>query len=159
MNLTTLTTYTRIRGFSQSELARRSGISRQVVSQWFQRAAGVPDSIANVYSKNQEAVARSLGLKASDLSERLPVLSDPTERRRVETSLLWDHLFPDLETYVSALIRRDLSAMARLVQVYGLYAAEKILGRVIIKRFPVYKSKIHPAARRNLEILWTHLQE
>jgi hypothetical protein len=66
---------------------------------------------------------------------------------------LWDGLYSDLVDFAIALNRHETEAIARLVQVHGLFAAERIIGRVAWQRFPEYKRFIHPARRRELEIL------
>jgi hypothetical protein len=76
------------------------------------------------------------------------------DMRTLEASLLWDHLYPDLDSFAFALGGGEPRALARLVQVYGLYAAESALGCVAWRAFPVYKRHIHPVRRRQLETLW-----
>lgn len=134
---------------SQSDLARAAQVSRQTVSHWFQQKGSI-----NLYAKNLSALAKSLGVTAEVLSNPLPVLEEALERKKWETDLLWDKLYPDLESFIGALIRGQKQALARLVQVTGLYRAEKIAGKKVWDKFPEYKALIHPASRKLNEILW-----
>ncbi len=77
------------------------------------------------------------------------------DTRTLEVSLLWDHLYPDIDQFALALAAGEPRALARFVQAYGLYAAESALGAVAWQAFPVYKRHIHPVRRRQLETLWT----
>jgi hypothetical protein len=76
------------------------------------------------------------------------------DARTLEASVLWDRLYPDLGAFASALHAGEPRALARFVQVYGLYAAESTLGAVAWRAFPTYKRHIHPVRRSQLEILW-----
>lgn len=69
------------------------------------------------------------------------------------TALLWDGLYPDLVDFAIAAGRFELRAVGRLVEVYGLYAAAKILGPSVWKRFHEFKRFLHPVRRRQLEAL------
>lgn len=155
MNVQTLKSYCLIKGISQSTLAQKAGISRQAISAWIKKAdASAGDVDVNIYSKNQERIANVLGVSANDLSERLPVLSDVKQKQQHETTLLWDHLYDSLEGFVAGFLRGQPEALARLVQIYGLFAAEKIAGKQVWDKFPRYKNKIHPAVCRKAEVIW-----
>ncbi len=150
----TLRALLKIRGMRQSKLAQETGISRQIVSYWVTHNA--PE--VNVHSKNLGKVASCLGVTTDMLARPLPLLTDEPERKRIETALLWDRLYPDLESFVSGLLRSELSSLARLVQVYGIIQSEKVIGKVVLERFPQFKFKIAPAQRKQAEILWTFLK-
>ncbi len=150
MNKATLKFLCSIKKISQSDLAREIGVSRQIVSRWFL----TDKTQSNIYSLHQERIANYFGLTFEELSNPLPIISNPEERKKVETQLLWDKLFRNLEEYLSALVRGNLPAMARLVQVYGLYPSYQMMGNVILKKFPDYKRIIHPALREKFEVLW-----
>ncbi len=158
MNAGTLKSYCDIVGLTQSELARRAGVSRQLVSQWFKEADRDGASDVNVYSRNQERLGAVLGVAPSELATALPILSVAAERKSLETLLLWDRLYPALEPFLSGLVRGQPDALARLVQVFGLYGAAKSAGQIVWDRFPRYKMKIHPAVRKRSEVIWTHHQ-
>lgn len=149
MNIQTLKSLARVRGLSQSDLARAAGVSRQTVSFWFSQTGDV-----NLFAKNLERLAEFLGVAVEDLSRPLPILGNAEERNRWATDLLWDRLYPDLEKFVDGLIRGQPEALARLVQVCGLYQSEKIAGKQIWRKFPVYRRHIHPAYRRQAEVVW-----
>ena len=53
-----------------------------------------------------------------------------------------------------ALVRGEAPALARLVQVFGLYKAWKIAGEKIWERFPAYQKNIRPVRRDQLERIW-----
>ncbi|MCC7441796.1 MAG: hypothetical protein IT285_09185 [Bdellovibrionales bacterium] len=57
-----------------------------------------------------------------------------------------------------ALIQGEEPALARLVQVYGLYKAAKTAGRKVWERFPQYKRHIRPTRREQLEHVWRYRQ-
>jgi transcriptional regulator with XRE-family HTH domain len=147
MDSTTLRAYLKARGISQSELARRVGVSRQAVSLWLQK-----DGQVNLQGRHLIRVSRALGLAAEKLVQALPCF-EPEVHDRLRATLLWDLLYPDLDDFAIALNRKDPRAMARLVEVYGLYAAEKIVGGTVWREFPDYKRYIHPARRQQLEAL------
>lgn len=156
MNVATLKSYCEMKGLTQAKLAERTGISRQAISSWFKKAEKGPVIDVNVYSRNQDSLAVALGISVRELSLPLPVLSDPKHKKSIEVALLWDRLYPSIEKFIAGMTCGQPEALARLVQVYGLFAAEKIAGKLVWVRFPRYKNKIHPAVRRKIEVIWTH---
>lgn len=153
MNVSTLSTLMKARGLSQSDLARRAGVTRQAASLWFRSAD--PRQV-NVQSRHLEKLSQVLAVSMDDLARPLPALADESTKSSLETALLWDRLFPSLDDFAIAVARGEERALARLVQVYGLYAAERMAGRRVWKDFPRYKRHIHPVRRRELERLWDH---
>jgi transcriptional regulator with XRE-family HTH domain len=149
VHIPTLKSLALARNLNQSDLARAAGVTRQAVSNWF--SAGVE---AQLLSGNLEKLAGSLGVSVEVLSHPLPILSDANERKRWETDLLWDGLYPNLEAFLSGVIRGQRQALARLVQVCGLYMSQKIAGKQVWRKFPSYKALIHPAYRRQAEVVW-----
>jgi transcriptional regulator with XRE-family HTH domain len=147
MNVRTVRALLKARGWSQSELARQVGVSRQAVSLWFQREE------VNLQSRHLIRLGRVLGSPVEGLIESLPCF-DPETRERIRATLLWDRLFPDLDDFAVALNSGDPRALGRFVEVYGLFAAEKTLGPTAWSMFPDYRRFIHPARRRELETLW-----
>jgi transcriptional regulator with XRE-family HTH domain len=147
MNVRTLEAYLKARGWSRAELARRVGVSRQAVSLWFR------GDEANLQSRHMIRLSRALGVSVEELVEPLPCL-EPDSHERIRATLLWDRLYPDVDDLAVALIAGDPTALGRLVEVYGLYAAESILGSRVWREFPDYKRYVHPARRRELETLW-----
>jgi transcriptional regulator with XRE-family HTH domain len=144
----TLETLLKARGMSRSELARRVGVTRQAVSLWFQQET------ANIQSRHLLRVSEVLGVSAEELVRPLPCF-EPDIHGRLRAALLWDRLYPDLDDFVLALNVSDARALGRFVEVYGLYAAQKTLGKSVWKSFPKYKKHIHPTRRRELEALWS----
>jgi transcriptional regulator with XRE-family HTH domain len=148
VNVRTLEALLKARGWSQSEVARRVGVSRQAVSLWFR------GSEANLHGRHLIRLSEVLGVPVEELSKPLPCL-DPETRARLRATLLWDRLFPDLDDFALALNAEDPRALGRFVEVYGLYAAEAALGPFVWNAFPDYERFIQPARRRQLETLWS----
>jgi transcriptional regulator with XRE-family HTH domain len=148
MNVDTLRAYLRARGITQAELARRVGVSRQAVSAWLQTED------ASVRGRTLLRVAAALGVSAEALDRPLPV-----DEASLKPVYLWDHLYPDLVAFAIALNRREPEAIARLVQVHGLFAAERIIGKGVWARFGEYRQFIHPARRHELDTLYEWKQK
>ena len=144
MDPRTLRVLLKARGMTQSELARRVGVSRQAVSLWL-RASG------RVSLKGQHLVrvSEALGIAVEKLVRPLPCF-EPELHGRLLARYLWDRLFPDLDDFAVALIRKHPKALARLVEVLGLYGAEKVIGGSIWRDFPNYERFIHPVRRKQL---------
>lgn len=132
---------------SQAELARRVGVSRQAVSLWLRESEDVV-----LRSDNLLRIAKALGVPVERLARALPCF-EPEEHERLRASLLWDGLFGDLDDLAIALERGDPRAIARVVQVHGLYAAEKVVGPSVWDDLSRYARYLHPARRRQLEAL------
>jgi len=147
LNTRTLAAYLKARNWTRAELARRVGVSRQAVSLWFQAEE------ANLQSRHLMRLAEVLVVPVEDLARPLPCF-DPQTRARLRATLLWDRLYPDLDDFAVALNAGDPRAVARFVQVYGLFAAEATLGPSVWAQFPDYKRHIHPTRRAELETLW-----
>lgn len=144
----TLEALLKVRGLTYAELARRLGVSRQAVSLWFKRER------AELKSRHLVGLSEVLGVPVEDLVRPLPCF-DAETHAELRATLLWDRLYPDLDDFAIALIGSERRAVARLVEVYGLFASEKLLGASVWEDFPNYKRYIHPVRRRELETLWT----
>jgi transcriptional regulator with XRE-family HTH domain len=136
------------RGWTRAELARRVGVSRQAASLWCRAEE------ANLQSRHLLRLGHVLGVPVEELARPLPCF-DPETHAQLRATLLWDRLFPDLDDLALALRAGDPGALGRLVEVYGLFAAEATLGPFVWVQFPHYKRYIHPARRVDLEALWT----
>jgi transcriptional regulator with XRE-family HTH domain len=147
MDVRTLEAFRKARGWTQAELARRVGVSRQAVSLWF-RGEG-----ANLQSRHLIRLSQVLGVTVEELIRPLPCF-EPGTREQMRATLLWDRLFPDLDDLALALRAGDPRALGRFVEVHGLFAAEATLGSCVWREFPAYKRHIHPARRLELETLW-----
>lgn len=134
-----------LRGLTQSDLARKAGISRQAVSLWFSkgREGGVP-----VRSDHLVRLCQALEIGIDDLMTPLPDTGD------LEASLLWDRLYPDVFALVAAASDGEPRALARLVQVYGLLVSSRLFGRQVLGSFHRYKRYIHPTRREQCEQVW-----
>ncbi len=146
VNIQTLKAILKAKGWSQTELARRIGVSRQAVSLWLRS-----DGSARVRGEHLLLVSRVLGVSVEELVRPLPAQGDEGEVERV--ALLWDALYPDLVEFAIAAGRFEPKAVGRLVEVFGLYAAARILGASVWNEFDDFKRFIHPARRRQLEML------
>jgi len=138
------------KGLSQSDLARKAGVSRQAVSLWFRDTGcetGLRVSTLKTLARNLE-VSMEL-LLTEEISKEL---LDIAEQEQV--ALNWDRLYSDREALAVALANKDLRAIARLVQVYGMYAAAKVVGRIVWDKFAKYKPLMLPARQKQCEIIW-----
>lgn len=152
MYLSTLKFLMRVRGLNQSQLARLVDLSRQNVSRWF----SLHTKTINLHSRNLQSLANALNVSIESLCRPLPIAENPEERRSIETELLWDHLYPNLESFLSAALRSNPAALARLVQVYGMYGSEKIIGKQVWSRFPQYERFLPNSIRTQTKVLWMH---
>ena len=147
VNVRTLEGLLKARGWSQAELARRIGLSRQAVSLWFRGAE------ANLQGRHLLRLSQVLGVSVEDLATPLPCF-EPQIHAQLLATLLWDRAYPDLDDFALALNAGDPRAVGRFVEVYGLFAAEATLGSFVWDEFPEYKRHIHPGRRLELETLW-----
>lgn len=145
MDTRTLRALLRARGWRPAELARRVGVSRQAVSLWLKREH------ARLRGDHLLKAAEVLGVRAEHLAAPLPGLGP--ERERLAVTLNWDRLYPDLVDLATAAGRGEHPAVARLVEVYGLFATARMLGEWVWEAFPVFERHIHPARRRPLRKL------
>lgn len=155
MNIQTLKAFAALKHLTQSDLARFAGVSRQSVSLWFQ---GASSGFTNIKTKHLLAVANALGVSADDLLRPLPLLDNESAMNRETTKLLWDKLYPDIVSLVVAALEGKRDAVARFVQIYGLYSSAKLFGPSIWREFPRYKKYIKPIRRGELEKLWQFKQ-
>lgn len=151
MDAQALRAISKMRRVSQADLARMANVSRQAVSNWFQAK---PGQEIRVYSSHVRRLAGGLHVSADDLLTPLPVLGDLEMSKRYESELLWDSLYENLLDFMIAVINGEEAALARLVQVFGLYQASKIAGRKVWERFPKYKKLIRPIRREQMERVW-----
>lgn len=147
MNIKTLKIITKLRGLTQAEIARKAGVSRQAVSLWFK------GSDVNVKSHHLQKLATELHLTADDLLQPLSYDS-ADDVRRLGATLLWDHLYPTIEDFVIALLQKKPQALARLVEVYGLFRASALVKKAVWKLFPKYKKFLPPIRRKQCERIW-----
>ncbi len=149
MNVETLKAIARARRLNQSDVARLAGVSRQAACLWWHQTGE-----ANVQFKHLRRLATALGVSLDDLAGPLPLLDDEQARAEAETELLWDRIYPDLTSFAGALLAGEPPALARLVQAYGLFGAEKIIGKRVWRDFPGYRNGIPPALRAKYEVVW-----
>lgn len=129
-----------------ADVARTAHISRAAVSKWFRH--GPTTGWVNVETTTLRQMADALGVAITYFLEPLQSIA------HMQTQFLWDALYPSMEHFVSALIRKEPNALARLVQVVGFYDARVIVGDIIIAQFAQYQQFIHPARREQLELVW-----
>jgi transcriptional regulator with XRE-family HTH domain len=155
MDISTLKTVAKVKGFNQSELAKLAGVSRQTVSHWFQQDTAE----LNLHAKNLTRLAGALRVTVDELLKPLPIQPGTQDWKRLQNELLWDRLYPDLESFISGLIRGQSVALARLTQIYGLHQAAKIAGRQVWKKFPKFKNQMAHAPRKAAEVIWNLQKE
>jgi transcriptional regulator with XRE-family HTH domain len=141
----TLASMLKARGWSQSELARRVGVSRQAVSLWFRVG------VASVRSSHLFKVSEALEVPAESVARPLPGFGK--DHDRLKATFLWDSLYPDLDDFAIAVNAWRPEAVARLVQVSGMYVSERLLGVSVWRRFDEYGHYIHPVRRQQLKDL------
>ena len=113
------------------------------MSLWFKQER------ASIRGQHLLRVGQVLGIPVEALDRPLP--GEAEAQRHLRSAYLWDHLYPELSDFAVAVGRREPQAVARLVQVDGIYAAAKLIGRSAWTGFDDYKRFIHPARRRQLE--------
>ena len=146
METRTVRAHLKARGWSRSELARRVEVSRQAVSLWLRQ-----NGRACVRSEHLLRVSEVLDVPVQELLEPLPCLGEHHDR--IQATLLWDQLYGSLVDFALAAARWEPRAVGRLVEVCGIYAAAKILGQSVWRKFPAYARYIHPTRRHQLETL------
>ncbi len=146
MDTQTLRALLRARDLSQSEFARRIGVSRQAVSLWLRRKR------ATLRGDHLLRAAAVLGVRAEDLARPLPCHGPG--RARISASLIWDRLHPDLVSFAIDAGRFEPRAVARLVRVYGLFATARMLGDRVWDAFPDLERHLHSARRGPLRTLY-----
>ncbi|HLD45114.1 MAG TPA: hypothetical protein VJC18_06730 [bacterium] len=120
-------------------------MSNATVTKWFKQADR--SDFVNIETKSLFGLARGLGVDVSIF------LSERRRLQPLQTSFLWDNLFPNMETFVKAVVQKRLPALARLVEVLGLRNASLVAGDVIYKKFSDYKKFIKPVRRQQMEVL------
>jgi transcriptional regulator with XRE-family HTH domain len=156
MQAETLKAVAVMKHLSQSDLARAAGVSRQRVSQWFLEADA--DGFINIQMKHARLLSAALKIDLDTLTKKLPLLNNDQRHRHETANLLWDRLYPDVVSLFAAAMNGERDALARVVQVYGLYEAAKFLGERVWKEFPHYKSFLKPVRRIQLEALCQYRQ-
>ncbi len=145
--------FMKVKNYSQSDIARMAGVSKQAVSKWFASKKFNAQPRLNFLLK----ICEQTGLSLNELITPIPELSEKNGRKRLEALLLWDKLFESLEDFFIALCRHNPQALARLVQTMGMFNSVKILGRhgrrVIFLEFEKYKKYLHPRRRQECELL------
>lgn len=134
------------KGLRPADVARAAHISRAAVSKWFRQ--GRDTGWVNVETTTLRQMADTLGVAISYFLEPLQSVD------HLHIQFLWDALYPSMEDFFSALIRKEPEALARLAQVVGLYNATAIAGDAVLHQFPHYKRFIHPTRRQQLELVW-----
>lgn len=134
------------KGLKRADVARMAGVSRAAVTKWFRE--GEKTGWANVETKTLRNLAQGFKLDPGLFLKPRDNLSPMKPR------YLWDNLYPNMESFVKAVSENRTPALARLVQILGFYDALQIAGNKMIRQFPKYKKFIHPARRKQLELLW-----
>ena len=146
MNIQILNNLKNVHRLSQADLARMARVSRAAVCKWFHHREKT--GWANVETNTLLKLAKSLHVDPG-LFLSPPILWDETQAR-----FLWDALYPDMESFVSAINQARPQALARLVQVLGFHESLLIAGKKTVTLFEKYKKYLKPARRKELETLW-----
>jgi len=152
MHLETTRAIVKAHSLNHSGIASAAGISRQAVSLWFKTSK---NGVASVKTEHLLNLSKALGISLDELAAPIPAL-DETAASRLRADLLWDRLYPDLTSFAVAVCRWELRAVARLVEVHGLYNGARMAGPGAWERFPEYKDFIKPGRRDDLERLWRY---
>jgi transcriptional regulator with XRE-family HTH domain len=151
MNILALKFVAKLRGVSQSKISEFANVSRQRVSQWFAQS----EEFVNIGTIPAAHLASQLNVSCDVLLQSMPGL---VELKRTQSSYVWDHRFPDIETFVIAAMSNNLEAMARAVEVHGLYGTAEILGDIVWDSFDKFKRYLPPKKRQAMEAVW-HLRQ
>ncbi len=158
MNIATLKVFMDIKKLNASQLAKATGLSRQAISKWFVSAKNSNKRFVNADWTSVLKIANALGVNPDKLAHDPFSKLTLQEKKRYETLLLWDHLYDTLENFIVALVKKNKRAIARYVQIFGILNAQKIWGKWIYSEFPNYAKYIHPARRKELELLCQNLK-
>ena len=137
---------------NQSELAKICKLSRQCISLWFKK-----DSI-NLKTSQLNLLSQNLKIPVSELVNPLPEISSNEFLENININYSWDGKFESGENFLILLSRKFYPAVARFVQVNGMFESSQILGSVVWKKFHDYKKFILPQKRKECEILWNLTQ-
>ena len=141
----------KIQNLNRAQIAKCAGISRAAVTKWFSKGQTI--NWVNVETKTIIRLAEHLHVPPEIF------LQTRVNLARMSHRFLWDRLYPDMESFIEALSKHDLPAVARLVQIVGLKEAKDIIGKGIVELFPQYKQFIKPMRRKELEILWPRFEK
>ncbi|MCP4681211.1 MAG: helix-turn-helix transcriptional regulator [Desulfobacterales bacterium] len=150
MYIDTLTAIMKLRKYNQSDISRLAKISRQSVSLWFSSGK----SFQNIRVKHLMDLGKALDVSLDELTDQVPVLSDPDKNRELYAEFCWDYLFADIYDFFIALAKRDYKAIGRLVQCRGLYESAYMLGNIIWNDYPRYKKYINHVRQKETYHIW-----
>jgi transcriptional regulator with XRE-family HTH domain len=151
VNVLALKLVAKLQGLSQSRISELAHVSRQRVSQWFTQT----EEFVNIGSISAGHLAKQLNISCDMLLYSLPGL---LQLHQTQAAYLWDQLFPDIETFIVAVMKNDLRAMARVVEVHGLYGGADVLGEIVWTAFDKYKRYLPPKKRQSMEAVWRFRQ-
>lgn len=135
-----------LKGLKSSALARMACVSRTAVSKWLSHRR--KKEWINIETKTLLTLADSLKIDPAIL------LTKPIDISPLETRFIWDHLYPNMETFVKALDEERPVAIARLVQILGFQQSINVIGKKAVLSFVKYKKYLKPIRRKQLEIIW-----
>jgi len=138
----------KLRNWNQAQLAQKLGLSRQAVSKWLQADFKTSPKVS---LNSMLKLCELLNIGWNDLSKPLFEGDEVEWKKRLRVSLLWDHLYSDVDEFLLALYFFEPRAVARYVQVYGLYQSANTLGDRVWKDFDLYKNYLHPVRRNECE--------
>lgn len=149
--LTNLIWLLKLRRWTQAHLAQKIGLSRQAVSKWF--VSGQQNSL-KLSLHSLLKICQVLNLKLGDLAQPIPKMADLDWKERFKVSFLWDRLYSNSDDFLLALYFFEPKAVARYIQVCGLYPSANLLGNRVWTQFNQYKKYVHPTRRNECEKIW-----
>ncbi len=136
------------RSLRSADLARFGNVSRAAVTKWFHQGK-TGDGWINIETNTLRQLAHGLHIPENLLLQKPSDLSDLT------TQFLWDHIYPNMESFLRAITHAELPALGRLVQILGFHQASQVAGHKVIRLFAQYKKYLKPARQKQLETLWS----
>ena len=95
MYLGVLKTVKAKRGYSQSDVAKAAGVSRQAVSLWFTSG----DEFQNVHVANLLKLSAALDIEPAELLKPFAGIADPAVVRALTAEFCWDRAYADIYGY------------------------------------------------------------
>ena len=142
------------RNFNSVQISKMADISKQAVSLWFKSG----NFFIDLKISHLLRLCKALNVTLQYMVSPLPLIENKNSEQRSMTLFCWERLYPSFLEFIIAVIKKEHKAIARLVQIYGLYKASKICGSVIWKDFKEYKKYIHPIKRKECEFIWNFHQ-
>ena len=159
MNRSALRAAMKLKHLNAASLAKRAALTRQAISKWKLTQPDVGATPLNPSLQTVQQISQALNLSITQLTTDPFASLDPSEKQKLTTLLLWDHLYDSFENFVVALVKLEYRAVARYVQTFGILRAHKIFGVWIYDALPRYSSYLPPVKRKEILKLCQVLRE